>query len=457
MKDDIDRPKHSHGVKCAPLDVEEMWPLTGSDVIANDPENRSIGVAPYNPEFPIQANTIKSSFNICSFIKDVASEFRESVGPVLLSNKMNWMLLFGPVALFFHSFYEGNNVSSLSFVLAALTLIPCAERLSYITEQIADQTNDTIGGLTNATFGNAPELLISASALDKGYFRLVQLALLGSMLTNLLLVFGASSFVGGLRWKVQSFDSRKSVNLNALLLMLSTVGVLLPAALEMSGEARADNIDPDDEIDENKNRAYGYEGNSTAEVEFSRRVAAILVFVYIGYMILTLCTENDEIDDAGRPVTFKSNDFAHVDAHNITFCENGPLYAWYCERFGVSGGRFHSITNFFDEPVNSQNDGSSTLNHGSANEQHSAKISFDCEPFVGTLPQSSEFVIAPQVNVDKTVRRRNGESQIPTKSTSPRNVRHKRKRDEKNSDCSPDDMPHLPPSPTQDAVTVDGK
>lgn len=75
-----------------------------------------------------------------------------------------------------------------------------------MTEQVAEHTNATIGALLNATFGNAPELLISIAALRSGYYRVVQLAMLGSMLTNLMLVFGIACIIGGCRYQVGADD-----------------------------------------------------------------------------------------------------------------------------------------------------------------------------------------------------------------------------------------------------------
>eukprot|EP00957_Ditylum_brightwellii_P208757 15358794-Ditylum_brightwellii.AAC.1 len=77
------------------------------------------------------------------------------------------------------------------------------KRLSFVTEQVAEHTNGTIGALLNATFGNAPEFLISTAAMRNGFYRVVQLTLLGSILTNLLFVFGLSCLIGGLKWQVQ--------------------------------------------------------------------------------------------------------------------------------------------------------------------------------------------------------------------------------------------------------------
>ena len=76
------------------------------------------------------------------------------------------------------------------FVLALIGMVPLAERLGFVTESIADHTNDTIGGLLNATCGNLPELIVAIIAVRVGLLRVVQLSLLGSILSNLLLVLG---------------------------------------------------------------------------------------------------------------------------------------------------------------------------------------------------------------------------------------------------------------------------
>lgn len=119
---------------------------------------------------------------------------------LIFRNKLTWLLVFGPIALIGKTGIFGE---ATCFVLAGLTLIPLAERLSFVTEEVAKHTNQTIGALLNATFGNAPELLISSAALHEGFYRVVQLTLLGSMLTNLLFVFGLSCLIGGLRFQVQ--------------------------------------------------------------------------------------------------------------------------------------------------------------------------------------------------------------------------------------------------------------
>ncbi|PNH09365.1 Vacuolar cation/proton exchanger 2 [Tetrabaena socialis] len=111
-------------------------------------------------------------------------------------------------------------------------------RLGFVTEQLAMYTNDTIGGLLNATFGNATEMIISGFALAQArngggetYLRVVQLSLLGSVVSNLLLVMGTAFIAGGFRVKVQKFN-QAGINVNSGMLVLSTFAVLLPSLLD---------------------------------------------------------------------------------------------------------------------------------------------------------------------------------------------------------------------------------
>ena len=107
-----------------------------------------------------------------------------------------------------------------TFVLSLLAIVPLAERLGFVTECLADQTNDVIGALMNASMGNLPELIIAivalfdppcsadgtpAGCLDSP-LRVVQISLLGSIISNLLLVMGTSFLVGGIRHSEQVFN-----------------------------------------------------------------------------------------------------------------------------------------------------------------------------------------------------------------------------------------------------------
>ncbi|KAL5214819.1 hypothetical protein ABZP36_003971 [Zizania latifolia] len=121
------------------------------------------------------------------------------------------------------------------FPLSLLGIIPLAERLGFATEQLALFTSPTVGGILNATFGNATELVISIHALRSGKLRVVQQSLLGSILSNLLLVLGCAFFSGGLSCgkTMQTFSKADAV-VNSGLLLMAVMGLLIPAALYYS-------------------------------------------------------------------------------------------------------------------------------------------------------------------------------------------------------------------------------
>src|SRR5204863_1343779 len=91
------------------------------------------------------------------------------------------------------------------FFSAALAIVPIAALIVRATEQLATRTGDAIGGLLNATFGNAPELIISLVALRAGYLDMVRASLVGAILANLLLALGVAFLTGGLRFHDQKF------------------------------------------------------------------------------------------------------------------------------------------------------------------------------------------------------------------------------------------------------------
>jgi len=215
-------------------------------------------------------------------IADVAKEMWLSTD-LLFQSKLTWLLLLGPLALFGDA--TGIFGEALCFFCSGVALIPCAERLSFVTEQVAQHTNGTIGALLNATFGNAPELLISTAALRAGFYRVVQLAMLGSMLTNLLFVFGMSCFLGGMRWQVQELRIT-SGNVSVGMLLVATAGSLLPAALALSGEMRSDH-------DEDEHEGVP----SYSELAFCRINAVVMMLMYLCYLLFQLGTHKEEFDE----------------------------------------------------------------------------------------------------------------------------------------------------------------
>ncbi len=114
------------------------------------------------------------------------------------------------------------------FGLSALAIVPLAIWLSTATEELAVVTGPTIGGLINAVFGNATELIIALVALKAGLIDIVKASITGSILANLLLVLGLSMFFGGLRYKEQEFNQNVA-GINGSTMALAVTAIVLPA------------------------------------------------------------------------------------------------------------------------------------------------------------------------------------------------------------------------------------
>ena len=116
---------------------------------------------------------------------------------------VNWLLIFVPIGL--ASRYFG-GAPTLTFVAAALGVVPLAALIGEATENLAAHTGPRLGGFLNATLGNAAELIITFFAIRAGLLDLVKASITGSILGNLLLVMGLSILVGGIRHQQQSAD-----------------------------------------------------------------------------------------------------------------------------------------------------------------------------------------------------------------------------------------------------------
>ena len=217
---------------------------------------------------------------------------------LIFRSRLTWLLIFGPIALIGKS-APGILIFGESgcFILAGLTLIPLAERLSFVTEEIANHTSQTIGALLNATFGNLPELLISASAIQQGYYRVIQLTLLGSILTNLLFVFGLACLLGGLRYQIQDLRI-VSGNASIGMLMMAVAGLALPAALLLSDEMKHQGENEKRFADKNGDGVSdSNDGPTFAMVGFSRFNSIIMISGYLLYLLFQLGSHKDEFDD----------------------------------------------------------------------------------------------------------------------------------------------------------------
>jgi Ca2+:H+ antiporter len=122
----------------------------------------------------------------------------------------------------------------LVFILAALALLPLAGLIGAATAALAERLGPTVGGLLNATFGNAPELIIGILALAHGLNDVVRASIAGSVIGNSLLVLGTSMLVGGWRYRLQQFDAR-SAGHYAALLAIAVVGLAIPSAAALFG------------------------------------------------------------------------------------------------------------------------------------------------------------------------------------------------------------------------------
>src|SRR4026209_45165 len=110
---------------------------------------------------------------------------------------LNWLLIFVPIAIGLE--FLAPESQSLIFLAACLAIVPLAGWLGRATEQLAAHTGEGVGGLLNATFGNAAELIIAVMALKNGLYPVVKASLTGSIIGNILLVLGAAVLAGGIK------------------------------------------------------------------------------------------------------------------------------------------------------------------------------------------------------------------------------------------------------------------
>jgi len=140
---------------------------------------------------------------------------------------LNWFLAFVPIAIVLHHFAPGRY--ELVFITAAIGILPLAAWLGRATEQLADRSGEGIGGLLNATFGNAAELIIALAALRAGLYDVVKATIVGSIVGNILLVLGAAMLAGGMRYPEQHFNLA-GARAQATMLTLAAIALIIPAA-----------------------------------------------------------------------------------------------------------------------------------------------------------------------------------------------------------------------------------
>ncbi|HEY8996437.1 MAG TPA: calcium/proton exchanger [Edaphobacter sp.] len=176
-----------------------------------------------------------------------------------------WLLVFVPVTIALE--FLRPEAHTWIFISACLSVIPLAGLLGRATEEIAERLGEGIGGLLNATFGNAAELIIAIAALQKGLYDVVKASLTGSIIGNVLLVFGLSAFCGGFKYKKQTFN-QTAASAQAVLLTLASVGLIVPAAFH---------------------HLQNY-GTHEPENRLGLDIAIVLLFAYIAHLAFSLYT-----------------------------------------------------------------------------------------------------------------------------------------------------------------------
>ncbi|KAF7728473.1 hypothetical protein EC973_006026 [Apophysomyces ossiformis] len=200
------------------------------------------------------------------------------------SSKFNILLAFVPIAL---AVSFANASDTVVFALNFIAIIPLAKLLGFATEELALRCGSTWGALLNATFGNAVELILGVIALKEGLIRVVQASVLGSILSNILLVLGFCFLLGGVSRSEQSFNVT-AAQTSSSLLALTTLSLLVPAAFSVTADEA------------------GAEAQAGI-LRLSHGTAIILLIVYVLFLIFQLKTHahlyEDEADEDEIPST----------------------------------------------------------------------------------------------------------------------------------------------------------
>lgn len=162
-----------------------------------------------------------------SDLTDVGSHLPRTPLGSFLRKPMNWLLLFIPVTIGLE--HLAHVSAPVLFFMAALAIVPIAAQIVSATEQLATRTGDAVGGLLNATFGNAPELIIAFVALRAGYLEMVRASLVGAILANLMLALGVAFLLGGLRFHQQRFNPT-AARAYSTMMFLAAVSMTVPSA-----------------------------------------------------------------------------------------------------------------------------------------------------------------------------------------------------------------------------------
>ena len=198
---------------------------------------------------------------------------------------VNWLLALIPVTL---ALEHGGAPAPWVFFIAAVAILPVARLIVRSTEQLATYTGDAVGGLLNATFGNAPELIIALVALRAGLLDMVRASIVGAILANLLLALGVAFLVGGLRFHTQTYREA-AARVYSSMMLIAAISLTVPSAFS---------------------RFFAPEETLREEALLNVGLAVVLLAAYVLYLVFMLKTHPDEFaGDAGaatRPTTART-------------------------------------------------------------------------------------------------------------------------------------------------------
>lgn len=198
-----------------------------------------------------------------------------------LRPSLDWLLVFVPVALALR-YVPGWRQDTALFVVSALALIPLAGWMGNATEQLAHRMGEGIGGLLNASFGNAAELIIALIALRAGEIEVVKASITGSIIGNLLLVLGVSVFAGGLRFRQQHFN-KTAARAGCTALMLAAAALVIPSVFHHAAAQKPGGWTP------------------LAEQKLSLAIAVVLIATYAAMLVFSLVTHRQLFAGGSAP------------------------------------------------------------------------------------------------------------------------------------------------------------
>lgn len=188
---------------------------------------------------------------------------------------MTWFLIFFPVAIGAEVLAPERHL--LILAASSLAILPFAAWMGRATEELAAHMGEGVGGLLNATFGNAAELIIALVALRAGLHDVVKASIAGAIVGNILLVLGAAMLAGGLRYRRQSFNP-EGARSQATMLTLAAIALVLPAAFHATAGTTTEGLD-----------------------RLSLSISILLILIYALYLVFVLVTHTDLFTDAHLP------------------------------------------------------------------------------------------------------------------------------------------------------------